>query len=175
MHRFFEKNNVFCQSNGKKTDWGCNKSMNTTPININKRWIASLHESIDQLDPNLKLEIMKPVGIGCTLDILSLCKEYNGKEVKTIEELVSGWNMLRNKRNLKGGWKLEKNFVRGIFHECGCPLVRSGLIELHPIQCYCSQGMMESIFSKVAKRLVKVEIRQSIGRGDTVCEFVIIL
>jgi hypothetical protein len=31
--------------------------------------------------------------------------------------------------------------------------------------------MMEAIFSRAAKGMVTVEIRQSIGRGDKVCEF----
>jgi hypothetical protein len=65
------------------------------------------------------------------------------------------------------------SLAHGIFKECGCPLVRSGMIALHPIQCLCSQGMMEMIFSKVAMRSVKVEIKRAIGRGDDVCEFVI--
>ena len=96
-----------------------------------------------------------------------------GRQIDTIKDLVTGWNILRDARNLKGRWRLENGVAHGIFDECGCPLVRSGLIELHPIQCLCSQGMMEMIFSKVAKKAVRVEIKRTIGRGDSVCEFVV--
>lgn len=143
------------------------------PINKNRRWMARLHESIDQLDQNLKYTIMKPAGEACASDLMSLCEKYLGKEVSSLEDLVTGWNVLREKRNLQGKWAFEGNGVRGIFGECGCPLVQSGLIELHSVQCYCSQGLMETIFSQVTKKTVEVEIRRSIGRGDEVCDFII--
>jgi len=143
------------------------------PINKNKNWIAGLHESIDKLSQDQKLVIMKPAGKKCTSDLLSICEKYLGKQVDTIEDLVTGWNLLRDERKLKGKWKYEGNIIRGIFGECGCPFVQSGLIELHPVQCYCSQGMMETIFSRVAKKTIEVEIKRSIGRGDNVCDFFI--
>lgn len=143
------------------------------PIDKNKKWVASLHRSIDQLGEKHKAAIMKQVGMNCASDLLTLCEGYLGRQIDIFEDLVSGWNILRDSRNLKGNWKLENGIAHGIFDECGCPLVRSGLIELHPVQCLCSQGMMEMIFSKVSKKDAKVEIRRAIGKGDNVCEFVV--
>ena len=145
------------------------------PIEKNKRWIAGLNEGIDKLGRELKTEIMKPAGKNCALDILALCEKVLGRKIETIEDLAIAWNLLRDKRNLKGKWELEGNTIRGIFGECGCPLVHSGLIQLHPIQCLCSQGMMETIFSQVAKKTVEVDIRRSIGRGDDVCEILVFI
>ena len=116
---------------------------------------------------------MKPCGKGCAADILSRCEKLLAKIVNSIEDLITGWNMIRDKRGLTGRWEYESDAVRGIFKECGCPLVRSGLIELHPIQCFCSQGMMETIFSEVAGKPIYVEIKQTIGRGDDVCHFLV--
>jgi hypothetical protein len=112
-------------------------------------------------------------GKSCATDLLLLCEKYLGEEVSSVEDLVTGWNIIRDKRNLTGRWEFEGNTLRGIFGECGCPLVRSGLIELHPVQCYCSQGMMETVFSQVSGKTVEVEIKRSIGRGDDVCDFLI--
>jgi hypothetical protein len=81
--------------------------------------------------------------------------------------------MIREKRGLTGRWEYEEKGIRGIFGECGCPLVRSGLIELHPVQCYCSQGMMETIFSHIAGRPIEVEIPRTIARGGDACEFLV--
>ncbi len=145
------------------------------PINKNKSWIARLHESIGRLDPDKKLAIMKPGGAACAADLMSLIERYTGKRPGSVEELVAGWNIVRAKRGLKGTWELKGNMVRGVFNECGCPLVRSGLIELHPVQCYCSQGLMETIFSQATGRPVAAEIQRSIGRGDEVCDFIITL
>ena len=143
------------------------------PINKNKSWISLLHKSIGGLDENQQAAIMKPCGQGCASDLLSLCEKLLGKKVNSLEDLITGWNMIRDKRGLTGRWEYEPNAVRGIFKECGCPLVRSGLIELHRVQCYCSQGMMETIFSGVAHTPIEVEMKQTIGRGDAVCHFLV--
>ena len=116
---------------------------------------------------------MKQAGMDCANDLLTLCESCLGRPVDAIEDLVTAWNLLRDSRNLNGRWTLEKNRVHGIFEECGCPLVRSGLIELHPVQCLCSKSMMETIFFNVGKKAVKVDIRRSIGSGDSICEFVV--
>jgi predicted hydrocarbon binding protein len=143
------------------------------PINKNRSWIAHLHKGIDQRDEHTKAAIMRPAGMACASDLLSLCEKYLEKKIESLEDLVTGWNMVRERRNLTGKWVLEGNSITGVFRECGCPLVRSGLIELHPVQCYCSQGLMETIFSQAADRPVQVEIKRSIGRGDDVCDFLI--
>jgi predicted hydrocarbon binding protein len=145
------------------------------PIDKNRKWVAHLHKSIDRLSAEQKASVMKEAGTSCANDLLKLCESFLGRRINSIKDLVCGWNILRDSRNLEGKWNFENNIVHGIFYECGCPLVRSGMIELHPIQCLCSQGMMEIIFSKVARRAVKVEIKQTIGRGDSVCEFIITL
>jgi predicted hydrocarbon binding protein len=145
------------------------------PLGKNRSWIAHLQQGIDQLDETLKLAIMRPAGQACASDLLSLCEKYLQKRVSSVEDLVNGWNIIRDERNLTGRWEFEGNVVRGAFGECGCPLVRSGLIELHPVQCYCSQSLMETIFSEAAKKTAEVKIVRTIGRGDDVCEFVITL
>jgi predicted hydrocarbon binding protein len=144
-----------------------------TPINKNQRWMASLHESLDQLDGDLKAAIMKRAGRQCAADLLLLCAAHLGKQVETIEELIRVWNHIRAKRDLKGKWEFEENLIRAIIYECSCPLVSSGLMQLHAVQCYCSLGMMETIFSQVAQKPVEVDLVRSIGRGDEVCEFIV--
>lgn len=143
------------------------------PVNKNRSWIAELQKSIDRLNNADKAAIMKPAGQACAADVVALCERYLGIRVSSIEHLVTGWNMIREKRGLTGRWEYEKQGVRGIFRECGCPLVRSGLIELHPVQCYCSQGMMETVFSRVSGRPTVVELIRTIGRGDDACEFLV--
>lgn len=143
------------------------------PAEKTKKWISSLHEAIDLLHEDVKAIIMKSSGSNCATDIIALSEMSLGFEIKSIEDLVEGWNLLRKSKKLTGVWQFDNGYIKGTFSECGCPLVRSGLIQLHPVQCLCSKGMMETIFSKVSKKDVEVVIRQSIGKGDKVCEFVI--
>jgi hypothetical protein len=49
----------------------------------------------------------------------------------------------------------------------------TGRNELHPVQCFCSHGMMETVFSQICKSPVEVEIKRSNGRDDHGCEFLI--
>jgi predicted hydrocarbon binding protein len=143
------------------------------PTKKNRRWIARLHDGIGNLDENMKRAIMRPAGEACASDLILLCKNAIGKEVSSVEDLVAGWNAVRAERELTGRWEIKGDTVRGVFDECGCPLVRSGLIALHPVQCYCSQGLMEAIFSRVSGKSVTVEINRTIGRGDDACDFLI--
>ena len=143
------------------------------PVNKNKSWISLLHKSIDRLDQDQQAAIMKPCGEGCAADILALCEKILGRKVASIEDLIEGWNIRREQRGSHGKWEFEPNAIRGIFRECSCPLVSSGLVELHAVQCLCSQGMMETIFSKVAGRPITVEIKETIGRGGKVCHFLV--
>ena len=124
--------------------------------------------SLDKMD-------IKSEPDNCTSNLLVLCERYLGKSIDAIEDLVKGWNLLRKDRLLKGEWEFEGNCIRGLFYECGCPHVRSGMIKLCPAQCDCSQEMMNIVFSQVAKEEVKVDIKQSIGRGHDACEFVVTL
>jgi predicted hydrocarbon binding protein len=146
--------------------------MNST-IRKNRSWIAHLHKGIDQMDVPAKADIMRQAGAACASELLCLCQKYLGKRIESVEDLVVGWNMIREERRLRGKWQIRGRTIMGVFAECGCPLVRSGLVELHPVQCYCSQGMMETVFSQAANRTVEVKIERTIGRGDDVCEFLI--
>lgn len=141
------------------------------PIQKNRKWVASLHKRIDELGPGLTRKIMSAAGVDCASDVWTHCEARLGKPLTTVEELVEGWNLLREARNLRGRWVMENGAPHGVFHECGCPLVQSGLIEPHPAQCHCSLAMMESVFSRVAGKPVEVILKRSIARGDDVCEF----
>jgi len=152
-----------------------NKTVHPLLLDKNMRWISAVEKAISDLPVDQQKALMVEAGRACAEDVLKLCEKELGQEIASIEDLIRGWNMLRSNRNLHGGWVLEGNIVKGMFTECGCPLVRSGLVQLHPARCYCSQNMMETIFSKVARKVVVVEIRQAIGRGDDVCEFHIVL
>jgi hypothetical protein len=156
-------------SQGRRLGTRIQEAIMNIPVDKNRKWMAGLHESIDQLEEKQKAAILKPVGKTCALDLLKLCEDHLGRAIVTMEDLIDGWNILRQSRQLKGKWEIDGATIKGTFGECGCPLVRSGMIDLHPVQCYCSQGMMETIFAGVAKHSVTVDIKRSIGRGDSVC------
>jgi hypothetical protein len=147
------------------------KTLPSLLLDKNMRWIGALEKSVSALPAGQQKALMAEAGRSCAGEVLVLCEKSLGREIFSIEDLIEGWNLLRSSRNLYGGWVRVGNTVKGLFTECGCPLVRSGLVQLQPARCFCSQNMMETIFSKIARKEVAVEIRQAIGRGDAVCEF----
>jgi predicted hydrocarbon binding protein len=136
-------------------------------------WMAKLHQTIGSLDEEFQRSLVKPCGERCANDLLQIIEKHTEKKIESVKDLVSGWNSLRKSRKLNGGWQYGDLLIKATFYECGCPLVHSGLLKLHPVQCYCSESMLKEIFSRVAKKPVTVEINRSIGRGDNVCEFII--
>jgi len=151
------------------------KTVHPLLLDKNMRWVGAVEKAIEGLTVEQQKALMREAGMDCAADILALCEKSLGHEIASVADLVRGWNLLRASRGLHGDWVLEDNVVRCVFRECGCPLVRSGLVQLHPARCLCSQNMMETIFSKVAGKTVSVEIRQAIGRENAVCEFRVIL
>ncbi len=84
------------------------------PINVNQKlsdWVANLHRSIDLLDKDIKEELMKPAGASCAAGILSRCESCLGKELETVEDLIFGWNLLRERHSLTGGCRLKRTEV----------------------------------------------------------------
>jgi predicted hydrocarbon binding protein len=141
------------------------------PKKKNKHWVAGLHEGISKMSDDSKRKLMAISGKQCAQDLLNLIDKLMNIKVQNIKELISAWNSIREMGKLDGKWIMEDDLIYGVFDKCSCPLINSGLIDLHPVQCYCSHAMLQEIFSKIAKTHVNVEIVRSIGRGDDVCEF----
>lgn len=84
---------------------------------------------------------------------------------------MKGYNFLREALGLHGKWRLKDGVAMGAFQECGCPMVRTGLLELHPTHCLCTHAMLKNLFQEAFDGPVTVEILESIARGDRVCRF----
>jgi len=65
------------------------------------------------------------------------------------------------------------------YHYCHCPRIRSVVLnddkEISSTYCYCGGGFYKSNWERVIGRPVKVELVESVLRGDDVCMFRIIL
>ncbi|WP_152006466.1 hypothetical protein [Desulfoluna spongiiphila] len=144
-------------------------------IEKNRRWVGSLQTAINQLSKKDRLMVMREAGVGCSSDILALCESVLNHPVGSLEDLITGWNTVRESKNLQGKWVMHGDCITGTFHECGCPLVRSGFVQLTPIQCLCSKGMIERVFSHVTCKKADVHIKQSIGNGYDICEFTVMI
>ena len=58
------------------------------------------------------------------------------------------------------------------YHKCGCPIVISGEID-NPFFCNCTRGYTKERFENLFGKPVKVELIESILKGDKICKQVI--
>jgi predicted hydrocarbon binding protein len=147
------------------------KTGGSLPLEKMRWWAGSLEKSISQLPEADQRQLMQEPGCRCAEMILDMCGRHLGRTPADIADLIEGWNRLRGSLGLHGNWRLQGEGASAEFKECGCGLVRTGMLELHPSRCWCSHAMLEAIFQKVAGRTMKVEILQAIGRGDRSCRF----
>lgn len=137
----------------------------------NRQWTCALEKGLAKLPEDLQREVMQGPGADCAHVIMHLCGKNLGHAPEGIEDLLEGYNLLRESLGLHGKWQLKDGVAIGVFSECGCPLIRTGLLELHPTRCLCTHAMLEALFQEATGGPVKVEIVESIARGDQVCCF----
>jgi hypothetical protein len=143
--------------------------------NLNVSWIESVEKTLDELGNRaLVNQIMKAAGQKCAEAILADCEDILGKKPETVDELIEANNRRRSQKlNLDNYWQREGNRAHLVLDECGCGLVKAGLVKLNPVHCLCSAGLWENLFSTVCRGSVRVEIDQAFGFGDTRCEFTV--
>lgn len=152
-----------------------NSGIPQAAVELNLNWIDSLENCLAGCgNPDLTREVMKAAGEKCSVQIFDDCRQIIEKNPESVDELLSAMNQRRSpNHNLTSLWEKRGNTARLILEECNCTLVKAGLAKPNPTHCLCSQGMMESLFSKVHNGTVNVELVQSIGNGHDVCEFIV--
>jgi predicted ArsR family transcriptional regulator len=142
-------------------------------IALNLKWIESLEKCLaEHGNRTLTKALMKAAGEKCSAQIFDDCRQILDKNPESVDELLDAMNQRRSQNhNLTSLWEKQGNTAHLILEECNCTLVKAGLAKPNPVHCLCSQGMMESLFSKVCRGPVNVELVKSIGNGHDVCEF----
>ena len=138
-----------------------------------QKWLTALLTGLDeQVDEQTRSRLMETCGKVCaghhsSIDIARSVKQ----ESKNIDEFLEKLN--QQKDYWCGKWVREGDIIYSVCHECGCPLVLAGLVELSPTFCDCSRGWVKAVFEAALGKPVEVELTQAIGRGDKVCKFVV--
>jgi hypothetical protein len=74
-------------------------------------------------------------------------------------------------------WLVEKDPVMKRYYACHCQLVRTAIRDgkprISPVFCYCSGGYEKLPFDVIFGEPVKIELLESVLKGDTRCRFAI--
>jgi predicted hydrocarbon binding protein len=133
-------------------------------------WLKTLMESLDKnLDEETRLKIFKDTGTFCAkAHATELFKEIKLK-THDPKELMT---MLNEK--LKGTtWEIiDEGKLKVIYERCFCPIVGFGLHKSE-VQCDCSIGWLKKNLEILFNKDVDVELKDSVLRGGSKCEFLV--
>ena len=139
-----------------------------------QKWLTALLAGLDErVDEETRSRLLEACGKACARrhKSIEIAKSIR-QESKNIDEFLEELNQQKN--YWCGKWVREGDVIYSVCHECGCPLVLAGLVELSPTFCDCSRGWVRAVFEAALGKPVEVELTQAIGRGDKVCKFVIL-
>jgi predicted ArsR family transcriptional regulator len=137
--------------------------------NLMYEWTAKLLTGIDKrVDKKVIKEILKECSAAHykDLDMDKLIEPYKGNAEAFLKFLSERW-----------GWKTEYDKKGGIImidenkSYCACPFVDNKNRMKSSVLCYCSEGFGERMFSKVSGRPVRVEVTESILKGNKSCKY----
>jgi len=134
------------------------------------RMIDHIVRGLEEVDQETRLRIMERCGEACAeVGDLHIAVKI-AEEIDDLDEIVSRAN---KEIAWCGEWVREGDEITAVCRQCGCPLVRQGIVELTGTFCYCSRGWVKAIFEALLKRPVKVELEKAIGLGDDVCKYTV--
>jgi predicted hydrocarbon binding protein len=140
-------------------------------IELFRQWVETLMSTLEvQVSEDTTARLMESCGRACALHYGSI------EQAMAIKHSAQEMGELLDKLNQQeglwcGSWERDGDIIYSVCEECGCPLVRAGLVKLSPTFCNCSRGWVRAVFEAVLERPVEVELEQAIGRGDLVCRF----
>lgn len=144
---------------------------NVKSLRRSSKLLDAIVRSLDTVDLEARKRIMESCGRACAQEDgdLAIAEEI-GKTTGNTTEVVGRIN----KELLWCGiWSQKEKSIESTCTKCGCPLVKSKAIKHNATWCYCSRGWVKAIFEAALKKRVEVELEKSIGRGDSVCRFVV--
>jgi predicted hydrocarbon binding protein len=141
-------------------------------VELLRKWVQSLLVTLDEeFGKETHTRLLEACGEACAVHHGDLEKARGlGGASDDIDGLLAELN---RQCNWCGEWRRDGDAIVSICEQCGCPLVREGLVKLMPAFCECSRGFVGALLERAFGQPVSVVLKRAIGRGDPVCEFVV--
>lgn len=135
-------------------------------------WVTDLMDTVAaELPAEARIRLMAGCGRGCYRRFAwkqELAARGKGDVDKLIEALRQNFEAWR-----EGEALVHVRYGAVNKHGCYCPAARFRPGGPDDLQCHCTQAMHQSIWEAALGRSVKVDIVQSVRRGDPTCHFVV--
>lgn len=145
-----------------------------TLIRLSSNALNAMLDGLNQIDEETRNKVMRLCGEACAKETIwgpSLdIAERISREEKGLDKIIE---RLNTEISWCGRWIKSNDLISATCNKCGCPLVRHGVVKNTEVFCNCSKGWVETIFSTLLKKPVKVRLEKAIGRGDDECRFIV--
>lgn len=143
-------------------------------LTFTQNFLSDLIETLDnETDEATKIKVMSGCGRGCfnrhqfKKDI---AEKGKGSVDKLIEAYKANFEIWREAEN--------KNLVHIRYGEknangCYCPAANYRPGKKNDIQCYCTRATHQAVWETALGHPVKIDILQSVRRGDPTCHFLV--
>ncbi len=135
-----------------------------------QNWVSDLMDTLDtEFDEPTKRKLMAGCGRGCFRRHsfkTDIARDAQGERKKLIEA------MKRNFEVWEDGDDIHVRFGP-VLKKCYCPAANYRPPRKNDLHCYCSRATQQAIFETALGHPVKVEILQSVRRGDPTCHFLV--
>lgn len=151
---------------------GIEKEGSETLLRLTANILNTVMEGLEAVDEESKLEIMKACGKVCADEetwgpAVDIARRISEQE-QDLERIIERAN---EEIDWCGEWTLDGERITCTCEECGCLLVKSGVVRHTRVFCYCSLGWVETVFGILLKRRVSASLEKAIGFGDEVCRY----
>ncbi len=138
-----------------------------------RNWVTDLMNTIDsEVDEETKIKLLAGCGRGCyrrhqfKQDIAAKGKGDVDKLIEAYKANFEIWRESENKVHIRYG-KINS-------YGCYCPAARyrpgKPKTDIH---CYCTRATHQAIWEAALGRAVKIEILETVRRGDPTCHFLV--
>ncbi|HKM82640.1 MAG TPA: hypothetical protein VKO18_11385 [Terriglobia bacterium] len=136
-----------------------------------QNFLSDLMESIDsQVDERTKIKILGECGRGC-FRRFQFKQDIAAKGKGSVDKLIEAYHV--NFEAWRDGDTVHIRYGAVNSYGCFCPAARYRPGKPHDIHCYCTRATHQAIWETALGRPVKVEILQTVRRGDPTCHFLV--
>ena len=137
-----------------------------------RAWFEAAMTSLEKgVDEKTRVTLLESCGRACA---------YHGSFVEHARTIREGRRKIDELLDQLSGqtqgqvvWQRNGDSIQVVYKRCFCPLRGAGLVQ-SPSFCKRSAGWPREVFETASGRPAKVEIPETIGRGDSICKFALL-
>jgi hypothetical protein len=134
-------------------------------------WFAGFSRGMEALDEPSRKKVLHECGKACAQSYtIQVFREARQNSV----DLDSFLGNLSKKGSGSRYERVNSNTIKATYAECGCDLVRLGLVKT-PLLCECSAANLRENLRQSIGKSASVSIESSILRGGTQCVLIAVL